>query len=363
MCSSDLAEGGPSRDRQALVTAWHKDPQWMGLRWLLPEDLDRTLGRGAGGPWPGMLDDVAVSRHHLRLVRRRGALTCQDLDSRNGTWVNGARVEGERVLVDGDVLRVGPAVMVLRDPAGEAVIQPHPLLVGRGAAMAETLRQVALAAPRTSAVLVVGETGTGKELVARALHEGSGRTGRFVPVNCGALGEGTHTSELFGHVRGAFTGADRPSPGLVGEAEGGTLLLDEIGDAPPAVQVALLRFLQEGEVRPVGATRSVRVDVRVVAATHRALAAGPAPQGFRQDLLERLRRWVVQVPPLRERREDVPLLAEHLAARHDRAAPRLTAPLAERLCLAPWLGNVRELDGVIEQLAATRRGEAMEIVP
>ena len=357
---------GRGARRGALVVAWHRDRALVGMRWLLADGVSHEVGRGPEGPLPGVFEDARISRRHLRLCRRAsGALEAEDLQSRNGTFVDGERLSGRRVLQPGQVLRLGNVVLVYVDPAGPVPSRRDPYLVGRSSALGRVLDQVDLAGPRDSTVLVVGETGTGKELVARALHAASGRSGELVPVNCGALGEGTFMSELFGHVKGAFTGAARSQGGLVGAAAGGTLFLDEVGDAPPAVQVALLRFLQEGEVRAVGASAARRVDVRVVAATHRDLAHGPAPSGFRHDLLERLRRWVIEVPPLRDRREDIPLLVEHLARRHcgPGPGPRPSPDLAERLCLAPWPGNVRQLDAVVEYLVAWGQGELRDDAP
>jgi DNA-binding NtrC family response regulator len=203
-------------------------------------------------------------------------------------------------------------------------------------------------------VLILGESGTGKELVAAAVHQLSGRrTARFEAVNCGGLTRELLRSELFGHERGAFTGAVERHPGLLTAAHGGTVFLDEVGDLAPETQVMLLRFLAEGEVRPVGATRASRADVRVVAATHRDLARWMREERFREDLYYRLRRVVLTVPPLRERSEDLPLLVEHFRrqfnARHRLAIEGVTPGAMRRLAAYRWPGNLRELEAVLEE--------------
>ena len=184
-------------------------------------------------------------------------------------------------------------------------------LLGRSAPLLEVYKQIARAADSQAPVLIIGESGTGKELVARAIHEHSRRAARpFVPVNCGAIAESLLESELFGHVRGAFTGAVSDAKGLFEQANGGTILLDEIGETTPALQVKLLRVLQDSEIRPVGGARSIRLDIRVTAATNTDLEKAVAEQRFRANLFYRLSVVVIRVPPLRERREDIPLLTE-----------------------------------------------------
>ncbi|MEZ4406213.1 MAG: sigma-54 dependent transcriptional regulator [Polyangiales bacterium] len=236
--------------------------------------------------------------------------------------------------------------------------------MGRSPAIVSLYATIARAANAFAPVLIRGETGTGKEWVARAIHRyGPRARGPFVPVNASALPEGTLESELFGHARGSFTGAVGPRKGLFQQANGGILFLDEVGELPPRVQAELLRVLQEGELRPVGADEVVKVDVRVVCATHRDLDAMVRAGRFREDLLFRLRVIDVTVPPLRERREDISALAEHFLAHAPGASvtadgrPRRFSPEAlERLARREWPGNVRELQAAVFRAAALAAG-------
>ncbi|HEX8144829.1 MAG TPA: sigma-54 dependent transcriptional regulator [Pyrinomonadaceae bacterium] len=233
-------------------------------------------------------------------------------------------------------------------------------LLGRSPAMIELYKEIARVAPSRSTVLVMGESGTGKELVARAIHKHSPRAERpFVAVNCGALAETLLEAELFGHVRGAFTGAVADRRGLWEEAEGGTLFLDEVGETSAAMQVKLLRALQEGEVRRVGSSRSAHVDARVVAATNRDLEAEVKAGSFREDLFYRLGVVILRVPPLRERRGDIPLLAGRFlrATGGDGGRARSFSEAALSVLVAyDWPGNVRELESAVEYAAIRARG-------
>jgi two-component system response regulator HydG len=241
---------------------------------------------------------------------------------------------------------------------------PETGLVGNSGGIREVTRMIEAVAYSSATVLVTGESGTGKELVARALHARSPRKAHpFVALNCGALTETLLESELFGHVKGAFTGAQRDSKGLFDAADGGTIFLDEIGDIPTATQVRLLRVLQEGEIKRVGAADSVKVDVRVIAATHRDLPKLVKSGKFREDLFYRLNVINIPLPPLRERVEDVPLLAHHFLLRYaDRLGKkvRTLAPEAiELLCGYRWPGNVRELENAVERAVVLCRNEAI----
>lgn len=240
-------------------------------------------------------------------------------------------------------------------------------MVGRSPAMIELYKEIARVAPAKSTVLILGESGTGKELIARAIHQYSPRSaGSFIPVNCGALTESLLESELFGHVKGAFTGAQADRRGLWEEASGGTLFLDEIGEISFPMQVKLLRALQEGEIRRVGSSRPVKVDARIIAATNRDLEAEVKSGRFREDLFYRLSIVTLKVPPLRERRDDIPLLAERfLKKASENAGRRGTLKLADAAMQAlvtfEWKGNVRELEASIEHAALRAKGS--EITP
>ena len=232
-------------------------------------------------------------------------------------------------------------------------------LLGRSAAMQEVFKRIALAAPTSAAVLITGESGTGKELVARAIHQhSSSADGPLLAVHLAALNPSLVESELFGHVRGAFTGADTSRQGVLEQAHGGTVFFDEIGDVPPQVQVKLLRALEQGEVVPVGEVRPRRTSFRVLAATHRDLRAEVAQGRFREDLYFRLAVFEIRLPPLAERSEDIPCLAEHflrVLGAADRPAGFADATL-EDLCRRAWPGNVRELRNAVEHAALMARG-------
>jgi DNA-binding NtrC family response regulator len=234
-------------------------------------------------------------------------------------------------------------------------------IVGESTPMRQLFRLIMLVADSHSTVLIQGETGTGKEQIARAIHQHSPRQNRpFVAIDCGALSESLLESELFGHVRGAFTGAINGKQGLFQEAHEGTLLLDEIGNTTLAFQAKLLRVLQESEIRPVGGNRSVKVDVRVIASTNKDLRKAVEEKTFRQDLYFRLAVVPLVIPPLRQRREDIPLLVEHFLRKYckrDRlAAKQVSAEALQLLVNAPWPGNIRELEHVIERAVVLSSG-------
>jgi DNA-binding NtrC family response regulator len=257
----------------------------------------------------------------------------------------------ERALLQG---RARPSVA-----ATAPVLLPDGL-VGRTAEMLTVYKQIARAADSTATVLIAGESGTGKELVARAIHAHGDRAARpFVAINCGAISETLLESELFGHARGAFTGATADRKGVFEQAHGGTVFLDEIGDTPPAMQVKLLRVLQDGELRPLGASRAIHVDARVVAATNADIEHAIATQRFREDLYYRLSVIVIRLPALRDRREDIPLLIDQFvgnaAARAGRSVTMSPEAIAA-LTAYRWPGNVRELENTIERLVVFSRG-------
>jgi len=250
----------------------------------------------------------------------------------------------------------------------EEIRQDHNFdeIVGNGAALVQTLERVARVAPTDSTVLIQGETGTGKELIARALHDRSRRRDRpLVKVNCGAIATGLVESELFGHVRGAFTGATDRRTGRFELAHGGTLFLDEVGELGLDTQVKLLRVLQEGEFEPVGSSKTVRVDVRIIAATNRNLAAAVAGGRFRSDLYYRLHVLPIEVPALRERRSDIPQLAQFFLERFAKQLGKPTESLSARalaqLLSYDWPGNIRELQNVMERAVVLAAGKVLEL--
>jgi len=251
----------------------------------------------------------------------------------------------------------------VRAPLGGAIEEPAGI-IGRTPAMVEVYKTIARVAPGLSTVLILGESGTGKELVARAIHRHSARRERpFVAVDCTSLTETLLESELFGHVKGAFTGAIADTPGLFAEADGGTIFLDEIGEITPPLQAKLLRVLQEHQVRPVGGAQWRSVDVRVVAATNRDLAGAAASGEFREDLYYRLKVVTISLPPLRERREDISLLVDHLVRRAATQCGKPVSALSDAALAVlhdyDWPGNVRELAHVLERAVALARHEVL----
>ncbi len=293
------------------------------------------------------LRDPRASRRHAIFHPTKGPGVMLEDVSSNGTFVNGERVSGSRVLEDGDLVRIGDSFLVVRWAPAEIGDAEVPEIEGRHPAMRALRRTIASVAPTDAKVLVVGESGTGKELVARAIHERSGRPGPFIAVNCGAIPESLAESQLFGHVAGAFTGAQGAHTGFVRAADRGTLFLDEIGELSLVLQPKLLRALEERKVVPVGKTEPIDVDVRLVAATNRELLREVDAGRFRGDLYARVAGYVIHTLPLRERREDVlPLLMRFLGPGVARPSP----DLAEALLLHSFRFNVRELKEIATQL-------------
>jgi len=309
-----------------------------------PIRLVRDLTIGQSSVNDVVVRDPHVSRVHCSIEVTSSRVLLRDRGSTNGTWVNGARVN-QAELRSGAVVLMGETRLRVVGDADEST------LVGESAPMRRLKEDIVTLAPTSLSVLVHGETGTGKELVAKALHELSGRRGAFVPVNCGAIPRDLVESELFGHERGAFTGAVVRRAGLFQEAHGGTLFLDEVAELPVELQPRLLRVLETGLVRPVGASRDVTVEVRVVAATHVDLRTAVRLGRFREDLYYRLVGHQLETPPLRTRGADVALLARRFAAEAGlaRGGCELTERAIERLRKYDWPGNVRELRHVIRR--------------
>ena len=361
-----------------LTIAHHADAARVGLRAVLSASAACELSRlrpvfaDAAGRAPLPLADVFVSRRPVLVepeadggVRLRRSVGGMSLLVDGLPVSEAARIEPARVRAGVVILLAERVVLVLRRSAAPAPLGPRLGLVGESDCMEELRRDIALVAPYAVATLVRGESGAGKELVARAIHEQSARAGGpYVAVNVAAIPPTTAVSQLFGHVRGAFSGATVDHPGYFGMADGGTLFLDEVGAMPPELQVMLLRTLETGEVQPVGARRPRSVDVRVVSATDADLEAAAERGDFRPPLLHRLTGFQLVVPPLRERREDIGRLLLHfllgepaLAAMWRREAsdpsvePWLPAPVVERLVRASWPGNVRQLRNAARHLA------------
>ena len=314
--------------------------------------------------------DAAISTGHAEISLEGGRWRLKDLRSRNGTLVDSRRVE-EQVLEDGALIQLGGTFFTFhaaRERSEPPVLDSVDLVPGPtglktfSPAMQRVLRRLEAVAPSRVPVLLQGESGTGKELLARALHAISGRTGDFVALNCGAIPPNLVEGELFGYRKGAFSGADRDHPGLIRASSGGTLFLDEIGDLPAQAQAALLRVLQESEVLQVGSVRPQRLDLRVVAATHRDLEQLTAEKLFRHDLLARLDGITLAIPSLRERPEDVPLLVASLLERLSPGPAASFSPAAvEALLLHDWPLNIRELENALSAALALSGGDQVEL--
>jgi transcriptional regulator with AAA-type ATPase domain len=307
---------------------------------------------------------MSVVHAHVRLVP--GGWSLEDAGSKNGTRVNGCEVS-RAILRSGDLVELGRSFFVFHDSVPHAVRagapEPPLGLATRNPALARHFENLTAIARSSIAIVVRGESGTGKELIAKAVHELSGRGGPLQALNCGALSRSLLESELFGYRRGAFSGAQEDRPGLIRSADGGTLFLDEIGDLPLEGQAALLRVLQEGELLPVGGVKAVPVDVRIVAATHRDLGDMVERETFRADLLARLTGFTIVLPPLRARREDLGALLCSVLAR--RASPRASIELApdaiRALHVYPWPGNIRELENIVSTAVILADGRPIEL--
>jgi DNA-binding NtrC family response regulator len=328
-------------------------------------DLAMTVGSGPGNDV--LLSDPTISRRHLQIEPRIEGVILRDLGSTNGSFVQGARFQ-ELTLGFGTEVTIGQTVLKYVPQEEPLELQPsdeesYGSLAGRDPKLRKLFRLLADVAASDATVLIEGETGTGKELIAEEIHRHSTRrAGPFVVFDCGAVPKELIESALFGHLRGAFTGAVTDRPGAFEEADGGTLFLDEIGELAPEVQPALLRALDKRAVRPVGGTAYNQVSVRVVAATNRNLRAEIAAKRFREDLYYRLAVVRMHVPPLRERPDDVALLVEHFARQFAGGRQlEIAKEELDRLRHHTWPGNVRELRNVIERACALTHGTKLEI--
>jgi sigma-54 dependent transcriptional regulator, acetoin dehydrogenase operon transcriptional activator AcoR len=332
-----------SPDGDALGRTFSLD----GKTWL--------LGRTA--PAPAGISDARVSREHARFRPGEASYVIEDLGTRNGTFLNGRRLSRPSSLLANDVVAIGDTLLVVdqdvdpdllparEEETGTSVVE----CLGISYAAQSIRRAIATAASVNGPALLLGPTGSGKEIAARAIHRLSPRSvSPWVAVNCGAIPADLAEAELFGAKKGAFTGADRDRDGAFVQAANGTIFLDEIGDLPPPVQVKLLRVLEDGVVQPLGAREAAKVDVRVIAATHKDLA----DTSFRRDLFARISGWVLELPPLAGRRSDILLLWNHFA----KPALPMSAQFAEALLLHGWPMNVREVRKLAERVSSLSSG-------
>ena len=351
-------------------------PNGARIRFLLSGD-SITVGRHGVLSIP----DASVSRDHAILTWSGDAWLVTDVGSRNGTFVNGVAVQ-RKLIAPGDTVSFGKVSLTLEDIGGEdgaedgetqamtlasAQMAAMPqgagaqALVGRSEALRNAMRLAARAARSNATVLLYGESGTGKELFARLVWEESARKkAKFVPVHSGAIEPTLLASTLFGYEKGAFTGADRQKAGLFEEADGGTIFLDEIGEISADTQVKLLRVLQEGEFMRVGGTQPIKVDVRVICATNRDLAAAVREGRFREDLYYRLNVIQIHLPPLRERAGDIPDLVMHYVGLLGGFGKSVSQEAMKALCAYRWPGNVRELRNTIERMVVLG-GDRLEV--
>jgi transcriptional regulator with PAS, ATPase and Fis domain len=369
MQTFDAGRRDRPRGRAGLVLLYAGEYAALPAAWPLGRDAT-VIGRDTTADI--VLPVSAVSRRHVEVRREGSDYVARDLGSRNGTLVNGHPVS-ETALEPLDELRIGDAIVKLVEEGVEDYARyrldgtmlgggrhapASSSLVG-GLQMDRILSELHRVARAPLNVLLLGASGTGKEVVASELHRLSGRSGRFAAVNCAAIPGNLLESELFGFKRGAFSGADRDKPGLIRAADGGTLLLDEIGDMPLEAQAKLLRVLQAREVLPLGATVPEPVDVRIACATHRDLAKLQAEGKFREDLFARLNEYKLVLPPLYERKEDVFLLLTSFLARLGRPELKPSFPFMTALLHYDWPYNVRELEACIKRSVALADGPVL----
>jgi DNA-binding NtrC family response regulator len=312
------------------------------------------------------LRDACVSGRHCVLDANGAELLLVDLGSKNGVYVGNLRVQSAQLVAAPTAFTIGRTRISVHQCitiAESTAAEPDDGILGHSEPIARLKRDVRRVAKLRAPVLIIGETGVGKDVVARALHRLSGRTGHYVPINVATIPDTLADSELFGHRKGAFTGALQARVGAFEQAHAGTLFLDEVGELSTGVQAKMLRILEDGVVRPVGVTVGRAVDVRIVSATWASLGERSAAGAFRFDLLQRLSVITIDVPPLRSRRSDIAVLAEHWLQRHgpEVGYKQLTSCAIERLCAHDWPGNVRELGGTIYRACINTEGDVIDV--
>jgi DNA-binding NtrC family response regulator len=344
--------------------------RWQPAQVRIKQGLDETVHKldadsftvGKEPSCEFVVQDPFISGRHLKVTRRDGLFHVLDTNSTNGTWMGSVRIFEVEVGLP-TTLRLGETDLILEPVTPARKEFSFHGILGNDPSVRHIVELIERVAPASAAVTILGESGTGKELVARALHACSPRADRpYIPVNCSAISKELIESELFGHERGAFTGAVGARKGAFEEADGGTLFLDEIGELPLDLQAKLLRALENGEIKRVGASRPLHVDVRVVAATNRDLLAEARAGRFREDLYYRLCVVPLHLPPLRNRRGDILLLAEHFLRTYTPRGQtvRLTPGAVVRLRQHPWPGNIRELRNVVHRALLLRRGAVID---
>jgi transcriptional regulator with PAS, ATPase and Fis domain len=363
---------GEQRDRAVLLVVGSAESPALPARTRLQiAGDDLYVGRRAEGlpvsANAAVLDDGLVSGQHARITRGPGGYDLEDLGSKNGTWVDNLRQQtgdGKVRLRDGALIFFGNHVAVFRmvsqielEAIKAELVAPFGPVATASPALAVACDRLRRLAASEGELLIVGETGVGKEVYARAVHEASERKGRFVAINCAAIPRELVESELFGYRQGAHSTAHQAKAGLIEEAEGGTLFLDEIGEMTPEAQIKILRFLQDRELTPLGSTRPRRMDVRIVAATNRTVAGpGKGPGGLRDDIVARLGAAPIHLPPLRNRVEDLGALTAHFLGRAG-ASCKFEQPAFRALALHGWPLNVRELEKIISTAAVLTGGD------
>jgi transcriptional regulator with PAS, ATPase and Fis domain len=359
---------GEVRDRAVLLMSGSAETPGLPARvrlQIVGEEL--YLGRRADGlpvdANAAVLEDGLVSSRHARIVRGAGGFDLEDLGSKNGSFIDNVRASGRVRLRDGALVFAGNHVGVFRmvsalelEAMKAELVSPFGPVPTASPALAVACDRLRRLAAAEGELFIVGETGVGKEVYARAVHRESGRKGAFVAINCAAIPRDLVESELFGYRAGAHSTAHQAKAGLIEEAEGGTLFLDEIGEMTQEAQIKILRFLQDRELTPLGSTRPRRMDVRIVAATNRAIAPGTGGEGLRDDIVARLGAAPIHLPPLRDRIEDLGALAAHFLAASRVAGVRFEQPAFRALCLHGWPLNVRELEKIVTTAAVLTGG-------